>query len=395
MRVLWLIVIASVIAGCAASGGNDRSTVVAAKPAGGEQANDDGRAAYMRGDYDAAIRLYTQTLETGNLSDRAQAVVYTGRGMAHERRREYDAEIADCEAAIRIWPESPQAYVHRAYAYRAQKAYDLALADLEVAIHLLPDNAFAYQVRGDTYLGKHQYDLAIASYDEAIRLRPDYVDAYYFRALTYRREDQPDRAMADLNEAIRLKSDYADAYELRGILRSNDGQYDAAMADFATAIRLKPNGPAAYAARGTREFSLGQLAAAAADFDRHVQLAPTAGYGALWLHLVRVKAGVDDADEFARNLAKADRSKWPNPVLALYHGELTPEEMRAAITQDDPDARRDQLCETDFYIGEYELLRKNTAAAKPLLQRAADQCPANLRERFAARAELRGIAGGQ
>jgi tetratricopeptide (TPR) repeat protein len=353
------------------------------------------RAAAGRGDNDEAIRLYTAAIESGTLTDSRLAAAYADRGAIHGHKREFDAEIADCDAALRLWPGYAHAYVHRAFAYREQKQLDLAIADLDVAIGLKPDYAVAYEQRGDAYLAKHDYDRAIASYDEAVRLQPDYAEAYYYRGVTYRRRGQLERALADVNAAIRLKPDLAEAYLTRALLADTMGQHDTAMADFATAIRLKPDNPTAYGSRGGRELYEGHRAEAAADFEQANRLNPSNAYAVLWLHLARAKAGTDDAAEFSRNLAKVDRGTWPGPILSLYRGEVTPEQTRAAITADDPERRRNQECDADFFIGEYDLLRNDAAAAQPLLRRAAESCPAFLLVNFAARAELDGSASGK
>jgi tetratricopeptide (TPR) repeat protein len=352
------------------------------------------RAAAMRDDNDEAIRLYTAAIAMGNLSDSDQATAYLRRGRAHERKREFDAEIADCGAALRLKPDFDRGYICRAYAYRMEMRSDLAIADLDAAIGFHPDDAYAFEQRGAAYRAKHDYDRAIADYDEAVRLQPDYAEAFYYRGVTYLGRSEVEPALADVNAAIRLKPDLAEAYATRAVLSYAKEQHDAAMADFATAIRLKPDDPMAYGYRGERELCEGHLPEAASDFAQSNRLAPSDTYSVLLLHLARAKAGTDDAAEFSRNLAKVDRSTWPGPLLSLYRGEATPAETRTAITVNDAERRRNQECEADFFIGEYDLLRKDAPATQPLLRGAAENCPSFLRAEFAACAERDGRARG-
>ena len=53
-----------------------------------------------------------------------------------------------------------------------------------------------------------------------------------------------------------------------------------------------------------------------------------------------------------------------------------------------PATQRNQTCEADFYVGEWQVLHANAALAKPLLQAAAANCPNDFIERAAAGAEL-------
>jgi hypothetical protein len=48
----------------------------------------------------------------------------------------------------------------------------------------------------------------------------------------------------------------------------------------------------------------------------------------------------------------------------------------------------ERVCDADFYVAEQDLVRGDAAAAKPLLQRAAEKCPFASFERMGATAEL-------
>ena len=119
-----------------------------------------------------------------------------------------------------------------------------------------------------------------------------------------------------------------------------------------------------------------------------MKLDPMDAYSALWLHITRRKSDAFDGGELSRNAAKLDRAVWPTPVLDLYLGKATVQQVRAASTSGDTAAQKDRACETAFYLGEYELLAKNTGAAIPLLREAAQICPFTTDERDAATVEL-------
>lgn len=179
------------------------------------------------------------------------------------------------------------------------------------------------------------------------------------------------------------------AHHNRGNTYQDKGDYRRAIPEYDIAIRLRPGYAEAWFARGRARFALGEFADAVMDFAQSLKLDPTDAYSALWLHLARRKSAPSDAGELSRNAAKFNRAAWPGPLLGLYLGEATPQQVRAASARGDAAAQKDQTCEAAFYIGEYELLRKNTAAAGSLFREAAKICPYTSDERDGAAVELK------
>lgn len=179
------------------------------------------------------------------------------------------------------------------------------------------------------------------------------------------------------------------AYHNRGNTYQDKGDYRRAIPEYDTAIRLQPGYAEAWFARGRARFALGEFADAVMDFTQSLKLDPRDAYSALWLHIARRKSAPSDAGELSRNAAKFDSAVWPGPLLGLYLGKATPQQVRAASARGDAAAQKDQTCEAAFYIGEYELLRKNTAAARSLFREAAKICPYTSDERDGAAVELK------
>ncbi|HEX5281829.1 MAG TPA: tetratricopeptide repeat protein [Micropepsaceae bacterium] len=178
------------------------------------------------------------------------------------------------------------------------------------------------------------------------------------------------------------------AYHNRGNTYQDKGDYRQAIPEYRTAIKLQPVYAEAWFARGRAWFSLGEYANAMVDFAQSLKLDPADAYAALWLHLARRKSAPSDAGELSRNAVKFDRTMWPGPLLGLYLGEATPQQVRAASQRGDAATRKDQACEAAFYIAEYELLRNNMAAAGSLFREAAMICPYTSDERDGAAVEL-------
>ena len=222
--------------------------------------------------------------------------------------------------------------------------------------------------------------------------------------------DNPDLKIEACSAIIQSREETTEnisiALNSRGNAYSDKGQYERAIQDYDEAMQLNPNYATAVHNRGIARFALGQFADASADFGQKLTLdAKNAvdltwlkldaghAYSVIWLHLARGKMGAGDEAELKGNAAWVDYNKWPGPVVALYLGQMTPEQVRMAAAQGDARVQKDQGCEAAFYTGEYELLRKNSDGAKKLIQEAVDTCPHGFVEYTGAVTELRRLGG--
>jgi len=125
-----------------------------------------------------------------------------------------EQKLESCTVVIQSAGQTRQvlvaAYRNRGVAYNRKGEYDRAIADLDEAIPLDPKFALAYNNRGVAYKDKGELDRAIADYDEAIRLNPNYAKAYNDRGVVYASKRDYARAIADYDQA--LTSDLDDPY---------------------------------------------------------------------------------------------------------------------------------------------------------------------------------------
>jgi tetratricopeptide (TPR) repeat protein len=140
--------------------------------------------------------------------------------------------------AIRLKPDSAEAFSNRGNARRTKGDVEGALRDYTEAIQLKPDFAEAYNNRGNARRAKGDAEGALQDYTEAIRLKPDLAKAYNNRGVTRRAKGDAEGALQDYTEAIQLKPDYAKAYNNRGKARLAKGDVDGALQDYNEAIRL-------------------------------------------------------------------------------------------------------------------------------------------------------------
>jgi lipoprotein NlpI len=278
--------------------------------------------------------------------------------------------------------------------------FDLAIAQFDSAIRMNPKNADAYNSRGNAYASKGDHDRAIASFDSAIGLRPAYAFAFRNRGVSYAAKSDLDRAIQDFDRAIALDPAYAGALNSRGFARQMTGDHERALQDYDRSIELAPESQVAYRNRANVRFILGRFDEAASDLERSVKFveaatpAParfneTGGYAVVWLHVARMRAGQDDASEFAANSARIDSTYWPRPVVSFFEGKLTADQLVAQTASvADSKLRNDQRCGAEFFAGQAAIWRKQPSEARKRLETMTRTCSKRFIEHAVAEADL-------
>ena len=203
--------------------------------------------------------------------------------------------INDCNEAIRLDPKYSKAYNNRGLAYQRRGEYDKSIADYSESIRLDAKDAIAFRGRGFASESKGELDKAIADYTEAIRLTPKDAKAYCWRGIAYEKNGRPrQKPLPTTPTPSGSNPKYAKAYYNRGIayleqgrLRQGDcrlhrghparpegspgrittvawpmsekGDHDKAIADYTEAIRLDPKIAKAYCNRGWAYREQGRL----------------------------------------------------------------------------------------------------------------------------------------
>jgi lipoprotein NlpI len=353
-----------------------------------------GLAAEKRGDLDETIRLMTEALAAPNLSIADQAAAHARRGDAYRAEGKLDPALADLDTAIALAPEDFDAYLARALAFRAKGQNDKAEADLAKARVLQPTLSASWFNQATAFHYEQNYESAVRAMDKVLALTPDDPIAHNERGVLLAMLGRRKEALAEYDRAIALKPDYPEVYYNRGLVYEDQEQFAPAVADFDKLVRLKPNFAPAYESRGLGRFALGDFAGAAGDFERGLALDPSVDiYRALWLHLARARMKMPDSEELAHNSARFNNRRWPAPVVALFLGKATPDEIEAAAGQGEPEDLAGQRCDAAFYLGEFALEHDEPVRARQELQQALGNCPSDSFERFGAGAELQRLKG--
>lgn len=115
----------------------------------------------------------------------------------------------------------------RAQLYALGFEYDAAIADVDAAIALRPDDPALHVLRGQMVILLYEWDRVLENYNRALEIDPLYADAYYFRGVLYYSVLARDEALTDFERYIELAPQGAHAAEAARYIDSIRAELDA------------------------------------------------------------------------------------------------------------------------------------------------------------------------
>jgi lipoprotein NlpI len=151
-------------------------------------------------------------------------------------------------------------------------------------------------------------------------------------------------------------------------------------------VQLDPRDARAYFHRARVYWQSASLGNSLSDLDQAIQLDPKSAYPVLWREIVARRS--DQPSQLSEAAKQLDATKWPAPIVNLFLGTMTPEQVLSAADDADPVKRKGQVCEANFYIAERALQSGSRDEALKLFEQAAADCPKTFIEKPAADVEL-------
>lgn len=290
--------------------------------------------------------------------DRKQGL--TVRSAGHLRGEQYDAAIADADAALAVDPNYADAWYYRGFAHQEAGHREEALRDFDKAVSLGLAPQFAMPARGRVRF-----------------LRDDYLGAYQ-----------------DFSDWIAADPENAEAYRVRGSTAAVLERWADAEADLTRAIELKPDDLKAYSARAYVKYFTKRFAASATDFKMSLSEGPE-GLKAAFLYQAMRKGGDPEAEaELARQATGLDWNTYPGVFPAFYLGKVSTDDMIAKSVATGKHGPHETKSEAYYYAGMKELFAGNKAAAKEWFEKVLATGVKRFDEIRGSRMELRdmGIA---
>jgi tetratricopeptide (TPR) repeat protein len=254
------------------------------------------------------------------------AADYVNSGYMLYEHREFDAAIADYNAALARDTRNALGLGDRGLLYLAMGDDARAQADFDAALAADPRAWVALNGRGLLAAERNDDAGAIAAFSAAIRSNPKDEFALPYRALAYWRTGKKDLALADYSEAIRQKPSVIPLYWARAVLLRQQGKRSDAIRQAQLVTAANPKSAVAYLTAGAIYAAFNERAQASAAFDRAVTLAPIeqtylmrAGYRP-WTDLAAKRADIESALKLD---PKSDRALVMLAQVQMAAGEYT------------------------------------------------------------------------
>lgn len=136
-------------------------------------------------------------------------------GLALYREGRYVAAHDAFDEAVRLRPDSADAWANRGVTKVRLGNINGAILDLNTAIALAPDDPVLHYDRGNALVAAGHPELAIADYTRAIEISPLYARAWFNRGSARALAGQADAAVADWRHAIEIEPDPWTRYSMR------------------------------------------------------------------------------------------------------------------------------------------------------------------------------------
>jgi tetratricopeptide (TPR) repeat protein len=236
-----------------------------------------GRAALLRGQYEDAERLLTESLDEAKLSPAIQVSAFDYRGVARWRLHKLHEAVDDFNAALKLAPDDAALYNNRGNVLLELHNSAEAAKDFGQAIALAPTYGPAYNNRGNArfFLGDNAG--AIADFTKAVALMPTSPIPFNGRGKVQLALKRPAAALRDFSRAIAISSRYGQAYANRAQALVALHRFADAINDYTSAINFGAETPEVYSGRAAAYTSLNKPGKAFADLakarERNVSLA--------------------------------------------------------------------------------------------------------------------------
>ncbi|HEX5270307.1 MAG TPA: protein kinase [Gemmataceae bacterium] len=188
-----------------------------------------------RGDREAARRDFEQVIAKEPAGGTSERGVTARVELAHLRHLagEDAAALADCDAALKMRPDFPEAHRQRAEVLLALGRDDEAGAALDRYLAAGGESsARVFQARGLLHAKRREYGAAVEAYTRALVLHRD-AETLSYRGWAYLMQEAARPALDDFDAALKLDARHADALAGRGTALVLRGR----VADLADATR--------------------------------------------------------------------------------------------------------------------------------------------------------------
>lgn len=227
---------------------------------------------------------WDQALEQADLAlkvDPNSGEAFVVRGLVRNGQGDYEAAIQEFEKVTaqtardtRTVANRADAFAHRSFSFYQQGEYLKAIDSGYFAILEKGDHLEAHLNRGKAYIARHQYDKAINNFNRVIGLDDKNAEAYSARGVAYGLKGNLDQNIADQKKAIELNAKLAVAHERMALAKIEKKELPVAYQEIETALQINPKSADALCVRAQMFAMRKDTKHAEADLDKAFEIAP-------------------------------------------------------------------------------------------------------------------------
>ncbi len=192
-----------------------------------------GLGLYANGQYEEAMENFTQAIAQG--TDVARA--YGGRGSVFVAWRRYNEAVEEYTAGL-AHERRADLLIGRCNAFRHLQRYEEAIRDCQEALSLQPNSPDAYLVLAGMYLDQGDTERSREYIQDVMTLAPANSKALFLLGLADLADGDATGAMQNFTEAIKLNPNEPQYYWERGFLALGLGKVDQAREDMKAILRI-------------------------------------------------------------------------------------------------------------------------------------------------------------
>jgi tetratricopeptide (TPR) repeat protein len=186
--------------------------------------NKKGQDALAKRDYKTAIRIFTETLDSGKLADSWIAPTLHLRGRAYRLSRQPDKALTDYDAAVKKDPKLDNSWYEMALVYHQRENYAKAIDAYSKAIELKPANHLYWYGRCASRLFINKLKEAESDCQKSLELKPGYVLALSTLGRVYEDGKQKQKAIDTYRQVLALDPNNKEAKNGIEFLTSPQGR---------------------------------------------------------------------------------------------------------------------------------------------------------------------------
>lgn len=236
---------------------------------------------------------------------------------------------------------------------------------------------------GISYLNQGRYADAVTWLDKAIAgddLLPDQLHvAHVDRGRAHARLRNPEKAISDFSAALAIRPGEVLTLTERAFAFVAVNQADKALSDLSMLQAKRPNDVYLNFELGLVNWQLDRYEQARAAFERASNDSGQA-YAWLWLQIANIKQSKPATPFRGPKFSVAGmhmrgnlKIGWPDAIISYYGGDGNEADVLQAAK--DAGETAGVVCEANFYLAQLRILRGDEPGARPMMERAAKDCP--------------------